>query len=71
MLVEINITIKIVENKLKELYGRRTTPGVKILVLVVVIILGLHLAFSEAQLRNETHAPADTSIDIGSNHKAS
>ncbi|MGC1240384.1 MAG: hypothetical protein WA874_02290 [Chryseosolibacter sp.] len=57
------------ENQLKHLYGRRTTPGVKILMLVVIIFLGLHLAFSEASHSDKNHAPADTSIDIQSSDK--
>ena len=33
---------------LKEHYGRRITPGVRIFILVAIILLGLHLAFGAA-----------------------
>ena len=59
------------ENHLKDLYGRRTTPGVKIFMLIVVIFLGLHLVFSKAVQNDKTHAPVNTSIDIQSDHKDS
>ena len=32
--------------QLKDNYGRRITPGVKIFILVAIIIFGLYLAFS-------------------------
>ena len=35
------------KNQLKEVYGRRVTPGAKIIMLVVIIFLGLHVAFTE------------------------
>lgn len=52
------------ENHLKDLYGRRTTPGVKIFMLILIILLGLHLGFSKAVQSDKTHAPINTSIDI-------
>jgi hypothetical protein len=35
------------KNQLKEAYDRRITPGVKIFMLVVIVFLGLHLAYTE------------------------
>lgn len=32
---------------MKDLYGRRITPGVKIFILVVIVLLGVGLAFTE------------------------
>ena len=58
------------ENHLKDLYGRRTTPGVKILILIVVMFLGLHLVFSAGQ-GDKAQAPINTSIDIQPNYKDS
>ena len=59
------------KNQLKDLYGRRTTPGVKILMLIFIIVLGLHLAFTEARHVDKKHMPADTSIDVQPNDKNS
>lgn len=59
------------EDQLKELYGRRTTPGVKILMLIVVIFLGLHLVFSKAGQSDTTHTPINTSIGIQPDYKDS
>ena len=59
------------ENQLKALYGRRTTPGVKIFMLIVVIFLGMILVFGKAGQSDKTHAPVNTSIDIQPNHKDS
>ena len=36
------------ENRMKDLYGRRITPGVKIFILLVIVLLGLGLAFTDA-----------------------
>jgi hypothetical protein len=55
MLLDINIASKIMKTQLKDIYGRRTTPGVKILMLVVIIFLGLHLAFGEASNDDKKH----------------
>ena len=52
------------ENNLKTIYGKRTTPGVKILMLIVAIIFGLHLVFTQADQGDKTHAPVNTSIYI-------
>lgn len=35
------------ENKMKHLYGRRITPGVKIFILIVIVLLGVSLAFTD------------------------
>ena len=59
------------ENHLKDLYGRRMTPGVKIFMLIVVIFLGLHLAFSERDQSDKINAPINTSIDIQPNYRDS
>ncbi len=48
------------KNRLEDLYGRRITPGVKIFVLVVIIFLGMHLAFNGAGHSEKTHP--DTTI---------
>jgi hypothetical protein len=39
----------------KELYGRRITPVVRIFMLVVIIFLGLHLAFTGAGHDDQHH----------------
>ena len=44
------------KRQLKDIYGKRTTPGVKILMLVVIIFLGLHLAFGDASDGDQKHA---------------
>jgi hypothetical protein len=44
------------KKQLKDVYGRRITPGVKILMLVVIIFLGMHLAFNEASHGSNKHA---------------
>jgi hypothetical protein len=44
------------KNQLKDLYGRRITPGVKIIMLVAIIFLGMHLAFNEASHAGNKHA---------------
>lgn len=59
------------KNQLKDLYGRRTTPGVKIFMLIVLIFLGLHLVFNKAVKSDKTHAPINTSIDVQSDQKDS
>ena len=38
--------------QLKDLYGRRVTPGVRIFILVVIIFLGLSLSFTSADRGN-------------------
>jgi hypothetical protein len=48
------------ESKMKDLYGRRITPGVKIFILVVIVLLGLGLAFTDA--RHGHHKNADKMI---------
>jgi hypothetical protein len=47
MLLDIHINTKIMKNQLKEAYSRRVTPGVKIVMLIVIIFLGLHVAYTE------------------------
>ena len=59
------------ENHLKDLYGRRTTPGVKIFMLILIILLGLHLVFSKAVQNDKTPAPVNTYIDIQPGHRDS
>lgn len=59
------------ETQLKTLYGRRTTPIVKIFMLIVAVLLGLHLVFSKASQGDKTHTPVTTSIDVRHNHQAS
>ena len=59
------------ENQLKELYGRRATPVVKIFILIIMIFLGLHLVFSKAGQSDTTQAPINTSIDIQPDQKDS
>lgn len=50
---QYNIITTIMKNELKDLYGRRTTPNVKIFVLVVIILLGLNLAFNGGGASNQ------------------
>jgi hypothetical protein len=47
MLLDIHITTKIMKNKLKEVYSRRVTPGFRIVMLIVIVLLGLHVAYTE------------------------
>jgi hypothetical protein len=42
--------------QLKNLYGRRITPAVKIFMLVVLIAFGLSLAFTSTSQVNKMHA---------------
>jgi hypothetical protein len=44
-------------HQLKHYYGRRITPGVKILILVAIVFFGLHLAFGASGYdARKTHA---------------
>lgn len=52
------------ENLLRTSYGRRITPGVKIFTLIVIIFLGLRLAFTEGSHGGKTHTPASTTSGI-------
>jgi len=52
------------EFDLKTHYGKRTTPGVKVLMLIVVIVLGLYLVFSRAGQRAHTDSSNSTPIEI-------
>jgi hypothetical protein len=41
------------KNQLKHLYGRRITPNSKIFMLVVIVFLGLSLAFTGGEQENK------------------
>jgi hypothetical protein len=47
--------LKIMKTQLKDLYGKRITPGVKIFMLVAIIFLGMHLAFKGASDADKSH----------------
>lgn len=44
------------KNQLKDIYGRRITPNVKIFILVVIIFLGVSLAFTGPGHGDKKHA---------------
>jgi hypothetical protein len=46
----------VMKNHLKESYDRRITPRVKIFMLVVILFLGLHLAYTEGNRADKKHA---------------
>jgi len=54
--------------ELKNLYGRRITPGVRIIILVVLILLGLHLVFTEAKSGDWKHEDKQQCLFVEPKH---
>ena len=47
------------QHQLKDLYGRRITSTAKLFILVVLILLGVHLAFGGKDRRDQSNAFGD------------
>ena len=47
------------QHQLKDLYGRRITSTVKLFILVVLILLGVHLVFGGKGRRDQSNAYGD------------